>query len=78
MAFLFTTGHGHDSNSVLWFRMSPVTSTQQPVGPNQSPDLWKVGMYNGPMCPEGEGNRMRVHILSLYPNDAPFAYREMS
>lgn len=58
--------------------MSPVTSTQQPVGQNQSPDLWKVGMYNVPVCPEGEENRMCVHILSLYPNDAPLAYREVS
>lgn len=57
VAFLFTTGHGHDSTSVLWFGTSPVTSTQQPVGQNQSPDLWKVGMYHVPVCPEGEENR---------------------
>lgn len=38
--------------------------------------LQKVGMYNLPMGLEGEENQTLVHTLSLYQNDAPFAYKE--
>lgn len=43
VTFLFTTGNGHDSNYVLWLGMSRVTSTQQPIGQNQSHDLAEGG-----------------------------------